>query len=590
MGRRVLAIGAVAATLVAVPAAAGAATITVTTASDVSVVQCTLRDAIVAANTDSAKDACPAGQPAPVSDLIEFALPAPSTIALGSALPTVTSGVSIVGPGAGQLTISGGNAHRVLDFSAAATASVSAVTITEGSEAEGAGIENNGTLTLDQVAVVGNVAAVEGGANTFPEGGGIRSGGDLTLTRSTVSGNSAIGKGGTNQNAPDGGGIFNNSGTLTIEESTVSGNVARAVAGAGGTTNAVGGGILNSTGTLSLRRSTVSGNSAGASGSASFNTAQGGGIFNGNSPTVAVTIEDSTISDNSAGAKGSGALESEGGGLTSYGSSVAIASSTIVGNSAVTGANVFVAKVPVVSNTIVADPLGGGESCTAHVQSAGFNLEDGTSCGFTQPSDQPKTDPLLSPAGLADNGGPTPTIALALGSPAIDQGLSGPGETTDQRGLPRPVLYPGVPVTTPGSNAADIGAFELQVPIPPIPPTTPTTSPAPAPTQPSTRPLRVRVSCPKGVKPGGCRFALQVVSAKPRRTKGKGGRVRVIKPTPESALARLKLAAGKSALVTLSPKPRFAAKLEAAAKLLVREAVTVKGRTHAGYRRLKVVG
>jgi YVTN family beta-propeller protein len=95
---------------------------------------------------------------------------------------------------------------------------------------------------------------------------------------------------------------------------------------------------------------------------------------------------------------------------------------------------------------------------------------------------------------------------------------------------------------------------------------------------------RVRVGCPKSAKPGGCRFALQVVSGKPKRVKGK-----VRKPTPESKLARIKLAPHKSTLVTLVPKPRFVARLEAARKLLVRETETVKGETETAYRKLTVV-
>jgi YVTN family beta-propeller protein len=96
---------------------------------------------------------------------------------------------------------------------------------------------------------------------------------------------------------------------------------------------------------------------------------------------------------------------------------------------------------------------------------------------------------------------------------------------------------------------------------------------------------RVRVGCPKSAKPGGCRFALQAVSAKPKRVKGK-----LLKPRPESKLARIKLAPGRTALVTLIPKPKFAARLEAARMLLVREVETVKGETRTSYRKLKVVG
>jgi hypothetical protein len=85
-------------------------------------------------------------------------------------------------------------------------------------------------------------------------------------------------------------------------------------------------------------------------------------------------------------------------------------------------------------------------------------------------------------------------------------------------------------------------------------------------------------------KPGGCKFALQVVAGKPKRVLGK-----VRGPRPESAVARVELAAGKSTLVTLKPKAKFAARLKAASMLLVREVATVKGTTHTVYRWLKVV-
>src|SRR5262249_60524242 len=90
-----------------------------------------------------------------------------------------------------------------------------------------------------------------------------------------------------------------------------------------------------------------------------------------------------------------------------------------------------------------------------------------------QPSgtDQPGVDPLLAP--LADNGGPTFTQALIVGSPAIDMGSpDAPGsggtacEATDQRGVVRPV-----------GARCDVGAFEGSVGA-----ATPTPSPAPTPT------------------------------------------------------------------------------------------------------------
>jgi hypothetical protein len=71
-------------------------------------------------------------------------------------------------------------------------------------------------------------------------------------------------------------------------------------------------------------------------------------------------------------------------------------------------------------------------------QARGYNLDSGGSCGFTRTTDLTHTDPLLSP--LADNGGPTPTMALRPGSPAFDRGGTAANgcPATDQRGVARP--------------------------------------------------------------------------------------------------------------------------------------------------------
>jgi hypothetical protein len=146
---------------------------------------------------------------------------------------------------------------------------------------------------------------------------------------------------------------------------------------------------------------------------------------------------------------------------------LAVGSSTIVGNTVISGAlrsgaNVLAGGTAEFENTIIAAPEGAA-NCSGALTSLGFNLEDEDSCGFNQATDQSNTDPKLAAAGLADNGGPTPTIALEPGSPALDQGLAAPGETTDQRGLRRPVVLPGL-TAPPGGDHADIGAFEQQAP------------------------------------------------------------------------------------------------------------------------------
>ncbi|MEP6718389.1 MAG: choice-of-anchor Q domain-containing protein, partial [bacterium] len=76
--------------------------------------------------------------------------------------------------------------------------------------------------------------------------------------------------------------------------------------------------------------------------------------------------------------------------------------------------------------------------------------------GFSGSGDKTGANPML--AGLADNGGPTKTMALSAGSAAIDAGVA-TGATFDQRGLSRTVNDPGVPNAA-TSDGTDMGAFE----------------------------------------------------------------------------------------------------------------------------------
>ena len=84
-----------------------------------------------------------------------------------------------------------------------------------------------------------------------------------------------------------------------------------------------------------------------------------------------------------------------------------------------------------------------------NITDGGNNIEDGDTCGFSETTSLSNTDPILDPAGLQDNGGPTQTIALLSGSPAIDAGDDTACPSADQRGISRPQ----------GSNC-DIGAYE----------------------------------------------------------------------------------------------------------------------------------
>ncbi len=100
--------------------------------------------------------------------------------------------------------------------------------------------------------------------------------------------------------------------------------------------------------------------------------------------------------------------------------------------------------------------LHGTANCESVIDTLGYNLEDGSSCGLSVPAgDVIGVDPMLKP--LATVGGSTPTMALKAGSPAIDAGGSVGSPATDQRGLGRPIDG-----DEDGTPTCDIGAFELQ--------------------------------------------------------------------------------------------------------------------------------
>jgi YVTN family beta-propeller protein len=92
---------------------------------------------------------------------------------------------------------------------------------------------------------------------------------------------------------------------------------------------------------------------------------------------------------------------------------------------------------------------------------------------------------------------------------------------------------------------------------------------------------RVRLSCPKKAKPRGCRFRLVVVAKKPKRRH---------KPKILSQVAKAKLPAGSSKIVSLVAKPDFRDTLATATSVLVRQSGTVGTATRTRYRRLPIVG
>ena len=214
----------------------------------------------------------------------------------------------------------------------------------------------------------------------------------------------------------NGGGIFN-MGTLNVKDSTISGNTAANI----------GGGIVNG-GTLTVTGSTLVNNHA---------DSNGGGIWSEN---YDVKVINSTLQGNSA--------DWYGGGIYLTNGTLTLLNSTLSGNSAVHGGGgINVSRTLNYANSIIAGSTSGGDCVSGTIGTNTNNLVGDSSCSAGLSG-----DPMLGV--LADNGGPTPTMALLTGSPAIDAGLdavcaAAPVYNKDQRGATRPK-----------GTHCDIGAFE----------------------------------------------------------------------------------------------------------------------------------
>jgi CSLREA domain-containing protein len=370
------------------------------------------------------------------------------TISLGGTpLPAITGDLTVTAPPTG-LTIDAHGASGIFQVNAGTTVSLGGLTLANGSAPDGGAILNAGTLTLTNDTLTGCFAS--------QDGGGIENVGVLTLTNDTLSGNSA----------DSDGGAIHNLGTVTLGDSTLSGNSA----------SGSGGGIDN-LGTLTLSNDTLSGN----------NARMGGGIFN----AAAVAATASTLSGNSA--------SGDGGGIANLGA-LALVNSTLAGNAAGTsGGGVYNAGTLTLTNaTLTANSASVGGGVYSHYLSptrpglttlANSIVGGNTLSGGTTPSDlagdanvaAASSHNLIGPGGagglqdgvggnivvasaaalglgpLGFYFGPTATVPLLPGSPAIDTGdnalaadATGQPLATDQRGLARVV-----------NGTVDIGAYEV---------------------------------------------------------------------------------------------------------------------------------
>src|SRR5712692_7186674 len=177
----------------------------------------------------------------PGADAIDFAGGLSGTITLTSGQLNITDDLTIEGPGAGTLAVSGNDASRVFRVGSGVSVDIDALTITHGLADNGGGIWNvGGSLSLAHVIVSQNQAL--GAPGSAAQGGAVlNQGGTLTIDHSTFTDNQAIGgNGGPGQvgGGGDGGGIANVVGipdlsaTLTVSHSTFADN--RAIGGTGG--------------------------------------------------------------------------------------------------------------------------------------------------------------------------------------------------------------------------------------------------------------------------------------------------------------------------------------------------------------------
>ena len=378
---------------------------------------------------------------------------------------------------AGTLNLSGGSVdsnHASGD--GGGIANTGTVTVTGGdlafniADSNGGAIDNSGTLTITRNSTLANNSATTGG------GLANESGGMVTINGSSLASNSASFAGGGLFNA----GNFTRFGTITITAGVLAKNSAK-----------FGGGLFNS-GTLTLARSTLVNNTAGLGGgilntgygtlsvtdstlAVNLSSAEGGALLN----EFKATLTNTTISGNVALSSGAGCSNNAdsggltlvnctvannrattgGGGIFNYPASILkIANSTIAGNVTTNpgtdggGLDNLSGGVATLFDTIIATNTapGAGPDVFGDVKSFGHNLvgNPGGGSGFFD-SDLLNVNPLL--AALGNYGGPTQTMTLLPGSPAIDAGDNTNAPPTDQRGFAR-ILH----------GTIDIGAVEVR--------------------------------------------------------------------------------------------------------------------------------
>jgi hypothetical protein len=421
------------------------------------------------------------------------------TITLASTITIATH--TVVDATGHQVTLSGGHAVRVFYVNSNVTLVLVNLTMVDGSSPEGGAIFNQGEVALQNCAFAGNNAVGAAGIDGWPPtpgtngcGGAIYNVGTVRASFSAFLGNVASGGGaggaggigilsnpwaglvgipGREGGDARGGAVFN-SGLAVVNASAFIGNQARGGTGGAGGQGPPGGDLGMPGG--------YGGVGGGGFGAALFNE---GGVVQWVNCTAVSNLcaggsggrggEGGDAMDPTHGRGGWGGMGGAGG--SGFGAIYAdalcgLTNCTVAFNTAIPGnggggGNGGSGRVPGppgadgtagtagggikstgchLTNTLLATNTPGG-NCIGTINDAGHNLSSDGTCAFTNTGSLNNTDPKL--AALADNGGPTLTMALLPGSPAIDAGDTAAAPPTDQRGQPRPV-----------GPAADIGAYE----------------------------------------------------------------------------------------------------------------------------------
>ena len=370
----------------------------------------------------------------------------------------IDSDVTITGPGAELLAISGNDETRVIEVTAGANVNLSELSIIEGSANQGAGIRNYGILAIADSVIRDN--------NATSMGGGVYTAGDnsaLTVLDSRVEFNKAL-----HTSIGIGGGIYVTGGSLRIDRSTISDNEAGNYGGG------IAAGNVSLPSTVDLVNTTVASNKAVYVGGASFinvnstkihnstissnvSTLGYGGLYFAISAPQTAEIVNSTIAFNTSSAGIAGVHIYDPSNFTApsdpnISSSVKFTNTIIAHNTAVdssgqeTPADVFGNFDPTSSHNII----GLGYDGNLVDNRPGNNFNASLPVNYIGVADAG-----LLP--LGDYGGPTLTHALLPNSPAIDTGsdaaAANAGTASDQRSV---VGYDHIP----GDSIRDIGAFE----------------------------------------------------------------------------------------------------------------------------------